>query len=256
MTSIISTGIVDNNYFKAFKTARSKILFEKERVFDFGFDVELLFLARKEGLKISEVPVLWYNHPASRVHPIHDSIAMFLDLIKIRLYHAKKEGPFIDGLFYYLYKQRTFVRFAIVGASGTVVDYAMFFVLTRTLPLEPLVANPIAVEVAVIWNFFWNNRWTFSAREVAAPVWKKFLIFQFVSLGGMLLSQNSLFIFNRVLSIFDLLAKALTIPLVALFNYVTHSRWTFRDISRGKAMWYFYTGLILLLFLLYLLLIR
>jgi dolichyl-phosphate beta-glucosyltransferase len=250
-------GIVDTQCgFKAFKMSSCRQLFEKERVFDFGFDVELLFLARKHGLKISEVPVVWYNHPASSVHPVHDSIAMFLDLIKIRLYHAKKGGSLADRAFYYLYRQRTFVRFAIVGASGTIVDYSSFYVLTRLTLLEPLVANPIAVEIAIIWNFFWNNRWTFSAREVAAPVWKRFLIFQFVALGGMLLSQNSLFIFNRALNIFDLLAKALTIPIVAIFNYVTNSRWTFRDMSRGKAMWYFYTGLILLLFLLFLLLIR
>ena len=254
---LVIRGINDTQCgFKAFKMPSSKGVFEKEKIFDFGFDVELLFLAKRNGLKITEVPVLWYNHPVSSVHPIHDSLAMFLDLIKIRLYHATKEGSLADRAFYYLYRQRTFVRFAIVGASGTVVDYSSFYVLTRLALLEPLVANPIAVEVAIIWNFFWNNRWTFSAREVAAPVWKRFLIFQFVALGGMLLSQNFLFIFNRVLNIFDLLAKALTIPIVAIFNYVTNSRWTFRDTSRGKATWYFYTGLILLLFFLFLLLIR
>jgi dolichyl-phosphate beta-glucosyltransferase len=252
---LVIKGIRDTQCgFKAFKMPQSRVLFEKEKIFDFGFDVEILFLAKRNGLKIAEVPVLWYNHPASRVHPIKDAIAMFLDLIKVRLYHAKKEDSLIERIFYSLYHQRTIVRFIIVGASGTLVDYSVFYLLTRMFLLNPLVANPIAVETAILWNFFWNNRWTFAGRVVSNPIWKRFLLFQFVSLGGLLLSQNSLFIFNRLLNIFDLFAKALTIPIVASFNYVTNSRWTFRDISRGKALWYVYTGFILLLLLLYLIL--
>jgi len=250
-------GIMDTQCgFKAFKMSTCKNLFGKQRVFDFGFDVELLYLARKNELKIAEVPVVWYNNPSSKVRPIRDSLAMFADLLKIRMYYAQKHSPLPERIFHYLYQHRTFVRFAIVGASGTVVDYSLFFILTRLILLPPLVANPIAVEAAIIWNFAWNNRWTFSGREIAAPTWKRFVIFQFVSLGGLLLSQNSLFIFNRFLGILDLLAKALTIPIIAVFNYIVNSRWTFRDISRGRAMWYVYTSLIFALLLFYVLLIN
>ena len=249
-------GIVDTQCgFKAFRLSSSKELFEKERIFDFGFDVELLYLARKKGLKIAEIPVIWNNHPESKVHPVKDSIAMFTDLFKIRLYHADKNGSFADKIYYQLYFRKTIWRFGLIGASGTLVDYSLFVILTRFFDLSALTANPISVETAIIWNFTWNNLWTFSEREIPKPLWKKFLIFQFVSLGGLLLSQNSLFIFNRVLSIFDLLAKALTIPIIASFNYIVNSRWTFRDISGGKSMWYLYIGIIFLLLAIYLLLI-
>ena len=240
--------------FKAFKMPASKKLFEQARIFDFGFDVELLYLARKEGLKVAEVPVLWYNHSESRVHPIKDSIAMFLDLFKIRMFHAQKKGTFSDKIFYQIYAHKTFWRFAIVGSSGTLLDYSIFFILTRYFGLSTLVANPIAVEVAIIWNFTWNNLWTFSERSIPRPLWKKFMIFQLVSLGGLLLSQNSLFIFNQILNIFDLLAKALTIPIVALFNYLVNSRWTFRDISAGASLWRIYITFVFALFIFYLLL--
>lgn len=51
-----------------------------------GFDVELLFIARKLGLRIREVPVRWYYSPGSKVDPLRDSFQNLLDVLKVRLY--------------------------------------------------------------------------------------------------------------------------------------------------------------------------
>ncbi|HLQ31618.1 MAG TPA: dolichyl-phosphate beta-glucosyltransferase [Chloroflexota bacterium] len=51
-----------------------------------GFDVELLFLARKLGLRIREEPVRWYYSRGSKVDPLRDSIQNLLDVVKVRLY--------------------------------------------------------------------------------------------------------------------------------------------------------------------------
>jgi len=181
---------------------------------------------------------------------------MFIDVFKIRFFRAQKYGATIERLFFLANKHQTLLRFVVVGTSGTLMDYSLFFVFTRFFGLSTLVANPISVEIAIIWNFTWNNIWTFSKREVPKPLWKKFVIFQFVSLGGLLLSQNTLLIFNRLLNIYDLLAKALTLPIVAMFNYLVNSRWTFRDKARGKSMWHVYIICIIILLLLYFLLIQ
>ena len=248
-------GIVDTQCgFKAFKMPVCRQLFESERVFDFGFDVELLYLAKRRGLKIAEVPVLWYNNPRSSVNPIKDSIAMFLDLLKIRMYHSNKEGPPIDRLFYCLYTYRTFWRFSTVGVSNTIVDYGLFYLLTRFVSLHALVANPISVEIAILWSFVWNNAWTFSERKVKDPLINRFFIFQAVSLGGLVLSQLFLLFFNEFLNIYDLIAKALIIPIVLIFNYILNSRWTFRDVSQGKTKWYGYIAFILSILAIYLIL--
>jgi glycosyltransferase involved in cell wall biosynthesis len=50
-----------------------------------GFDVEALFVAKKLGLKIGQVPVFWHHVGTEGVNPLKDSIAAFLDVIKIRL---------------------------------------------------------------------------------------------------------------------------------------------------------------------------
>jgi glycosyltransferase involved in cell wall biosynthesis len=70
--------------FKAFRMKRARIIFEQQRIEDFGFDPELLFLARRHGLAAVEVPVRWAHHPATKIHMFRDSLLMFCDLIKVR----------------------------------------------------------------------------------------------------------------------------------------------------------------------------
>ncbi len=50
-----------------------------------AFDVELLFLARKIGLKVVEMPVEWAHHESDRVSPLKDSVRMLRDIVRIRL---------------------------------------------------------------------------------------------------------------------------------------------------------------------------
>ncbi len=56
----------------------------KRDAFTGAFDVELLYLARKKGLKIAEVPVRWKHMQTVRVSPLKDSVRMFLEVIRIR----------------------------------------------------------------------------------------------------------------------------------------------------------------------------
>ena len=70
--------------FKLFRRDAAQVLFGLQRLPGFSFDVEVLFLAQRLGYSIAEVPVRWYNSPASRVHPVLDSARMLRDLFRIR----------------------------------------------------------------------------------------------------------------------------------------------------------------------------
>jgi dolichyl-phosphate beta-glucosyltransferase len=70
--------------FKAFKRERCQVIFRQQRIERFGFDPEILFLARRHGLKIVEVPVRWSHDPATKVHVLRDSMLMFGNLFYIR----------------------------------------------------------------------------------------------------------------------------------------------------------------------------
>lgn len=80
--------------FKCFKSDVAKKLFAMLKVYGKGkqiqgalvtaFDVELLFLAKKHGYKIKEIPIIWHHVSTSRVSPVKDSLRMFRDVLKVR----------------------------------------------------------------------------------------------------------------------------------------------------------------------------
>lgn len=79
-------GIQDTQCgFKCFTAEIADELFPEQTLEGWTFDVEILFIARKRGYPIIEIPIHWYFNAGSRVHIMRDSIAMFLDLIRIRL---------------------------------------------------------------------------------------------------------------------------------------------------------------------------
>lgn len=87
--------------FKMFSSKSSEILFDKLSKIHHGFskirgsnvtagfDVELLYLAKKNGFKIKEVPVNWLYVESRRVNPITDSVEGVFDLLKIKLNSIK-----------------------------------------------------------------------------------------------------------------------------------------------------------------------
>jgi hypothetical protein len=71
--------------FKAFRTPVARALFHLVRIDRFAFDVEILSLAQRLGLRIAEVPVQWRHVPGSTIHPLHDSMSMLGDVYRFRL---------------------------------------------------------------------------------------------------------------------------------------------------------------------------
>ncbi|HKV61694.1 MAG TPA: dolichyl-phosphate beta-glucosyltransferase [Candidatus Acidoferrum sp.] len=92
--SILWLPFVDTQCgFKAFRRERCSIIFEQQTIERFGFDPELLYLARHHGLKAVEIPVRWGHSPATKVSMLHDSIQMFIDVFAIRWNSLKGRYP-------------------------------------------------------------------------------------------------------------------------------------------------------------------
>lgn len=70
--------------FKIFLRESSRVVFEQQRIEGFGFDPEILFLAKRHGLRAAEIPVRWAHDPGTKVHVLRDSLLMFGDLVYIR----------------------------------------------------------------------------------------------------------------------------------------------------------------------------
>ena len=69
--------------FKLFTAAAAEEAFQAARLDGFSFDVEVLFIARRRGRRIAEVPVTWRNDAATRVGALKGFLA-FLDVLRIR----------------------------------------------------------------------------------------------------------------------------------------------------------------------------
>lgn len=80
--------------FKLFSSDATELLFnqlvvyggskQRKDAFTGAFDVELLYLALKNGYKIKEVPIHWAYNETARVNPLKDSVRMFIDILRIR----------------------------------------------------------------------------------------------------------------------------------------------------------------------------
>lgn len=70
--------------FKVMRREAVLPLFRAARIERFAYDVEILYLARKAGLRTMEIPVLWRNALGSKVHPVRDAWVMFRDIVRIR----------------------------------------------------------------------------------------------------------------------------------------------------------------------------
>jgi dolichyl-phosphate beta-glucosyltransferase len=70
---------------KCFRGPVARELFSRQTIDGFGFDVEILFLARKRGYRILEVPITWRHVPRSRVDPVKDTLRMLADVVRVWL---------------------------------------------------------------------------------------------------------------------------------------------------------------------------
>lgn len=70
--------------FKAFRRDAAQRIFPLQKIERWGFDPEVLFLARRAGLRVEEVPVLWAHSEGTRLHPFRDGLRMFVEVLRIR----------------------------------------------------------------------------------------------------------------------------------------------------------------------------
>jgi dolichyl-phosphate beta-glucosyltransferase len=81
--------------FKMFRREAAAVLFSRQRIPGFAFDVEILFLASRLGLSVAEIPVNWVAQPGSKVNLVTDSVRMLWDISRIRWLHRKQANALL-----------------------------------------------------------------------------------------------------------------------------------------------------------------
>jgi dolichyl-phosphate beta-glucosyltransferase len=69
--------------FKMFQDTIAKDLFKYQTLTNWSFDIELLYIARKRGYQIKEMPIPWHFNPETKLNPLKDTYQMAIDIMRI-----------------------------------------------------------------------------------------------------------------------------------------------------------------------------
>ena len=202
-----------------FRAIRASLLrridFNDLRVQGYAFQVALLHAAIEAGGKIREIPVDFVDRGQG------ESKLRFSDIVEF----------IINVWWIRLQNSRTFIKFAIVGASGVLVNLG-FFTLFLMMEINKYIASPIAIELSIVWNFLLNNYWTFRWRKTGSRTRIRGLKFNLVSLIALGVSYGTFVALS--LSFPDTMPQIhqlIGIIPATLVNYFLNSYWTFRHVD-------------------------
>lgn len=142
-----------------------------------------------------------------------------------------------------------FLKFAVVGTIGAVVDFGTFNLLTKFLNVNAVIASVISFAVAIISNFTWNRYWTYPDSR-SKPLSKQLTEFGIVNLLGAGIRTpvfayikcplQTLYSKLPFLQIFPFLtpeflgnntALAIAVVLVMFWNFFVNRYWTYNDVK-------------------------
>ncbi len=127
-----------------------------------------------------------------------------------------------------------FLRFALVGASGVLVDMPIFWALVQLARLYDLAAILPAYAAATVWNFMLNDRWTFHDRrgETGTSALTRLAKYALVSLPPLAYRLATYWPLTRVSGQTKLMAYAIAIVVGMAWNFGANFLWTWRKRSR------------------------
>lgn len=123
---------------------------------------------------------------------------------------------------------KRFVKFSIVGLSGTVVNL-LVYTAAVWMGMYYLSAAIISFLFAVTNNFYWNFRWTFKGRAAYRSRRNKYFRFLAISVLNLGLNLLLLRFFVERLELDKTLAQLVAIGLVSILNFLMNSRFTFGE---------------------------
>jgi len=143
-------------------------------------------------------------------------------------------------------ERNRFLKFAVVGVIGAVIDFGVMNLLTQTAGMSLVLAGTISFVCAIISNFVWNRYWTYPDSR-SRPIARQLVMFFAVNIAGVairipilhfvespLLNLLESITFNFALSP-EFLAKNLTLALavgiVMLWNFFVNRYWTYNDVD-------------------------
>ncbi|MBW1840510.1 MAG: glycosyltransferase family 2 protein [Deltaproteobacteria bacterium] len=184
-----------------------------------GYSFQSSFLCEllRNGAKVIEVPIVFPDrlYGESKLS-IKDQVEFLINIVKIRFQRSEE-----------------FIKFGVVGMSGVFVNLGFYILLTRKIGIDLKMAAPVAIELSILSNFFFNHVWTFKNRNTSTSLAGKIVKFHLTS--GIAGIVNYIVFLSAVylLSFHDVFANLCGIGAGVFINYFVNSLWTWRKIKHG-----------------------
>lgn len=216
---LILPGLHDTQCgFKLFEATAAKEIFAVQSIWRWGFDMEILRIAKERGYKIKEVAITWQNDEQSRIQSSRVFWKTFLELLTVKknsfFGQYRKAGRSELGLIF---------RFGAVGAVGTILDYTILNFTHLVLGVNLFPALTLGFLAGAINNYLMNSFWSFEQ----ALSWQKLFRFLSIALVGLVFNNSIVYLLSELSDWNYNLAKLVAIVVVFGWNYFANRRWTF-----------------------------
>src|SRR3972149_3068318 len=204
-----------------------------------------LYAAMTSGAKIKEVPITFVDR--KKGYSKAKIIAYTIDVIKF-------------GIKARLQKSKTFIKFLIVGATSYVFNAVALGLLNRGqiyafavlskpilsfiptvetankflfLTIDRLfIASIVAIELSIIYNFFFHENWTFKSRSHSGLIIVRFFKFNLSSIASPVIQLVSILISVRIFNLHEQIGLAIGVVIGLFFNYFLNIFWIWKAVPQ------------------------
>ncbi len=152
--------------------------------------------AYRAKAKMIEVPIKFSNRRADRSK--NEVANYIIDIIAYSFEVRLSKWDIKFPVLYWARRSKTFIKFGTVGVIGTLVDFVFYKLFIAKFGFPPPTAKLFSTSIAVQNNFFFNSIWTFKRRRTKNNVFTRWLLFNLVSSGGLLISYGIVYGLHKV----------------------------------------------------------
>ena len=167
------------------------------------------------GNSAKEVPIDFRprraGEPKYETSDLLDNIKLF-----VKLFFQRYEKP---------------IKFGLVGATGTIVNMGLLYLLTEEIGFYYLVSSAIAIETSIVSNFVLNELWTFveKGKKGSKNLLKRFFKFNSISAVGLGINLGILAMLTEFAGFHYLVSNFFAIMIVFIWNYLANVTWTWNE---------------------------
>ncbi len=216
----LNTEIKDHQCgFKAFRKDKIQEMISLE---DGGFpwDLELLYKAKKQGMKVKEVPVTWRAKQGSEVTArTYLSFTNRIYFLGLDRFFGDKAGQI-----------HKYGKFATIGALGALINTALLYLFTDVAGLHYMISGALSIEAAIVSMFFLNNHFTFSpVKRGIRQIIDGLIVSNIVRSVGVVAQLGILYLLTDYFEMYYLVSNIIAIFISSILTFIGENRYNWNQ---------------------------